>query len=322
MMSRWLRRALRLGVIALVVGCLMLLLRRLDWAKHGDAIRHAKICPLVIAGALTFVCLWGKAMCWRIMLAPRFTVPTRRLLRYTIVAFAASALAPARAGEALRMWALKHREGVPVADTAAVLVAEKLLDGVAMLLLIAPLPWIVPGLPPWVARAIVVGAAVAFAALAVLSIAVGHILARTADGPASWFARFLAGMHVLRSPRRVTLSMVVLLFVWCVDLAMVEVVLYAIGIDLPVGSALFVLFALNVAILIPSTPAQVGALEVGAMAGLQLLDVPSEPALAFAILYHALQILPLVAIGLALEWRLVLGRASRPTGPGLHARPT
>ena len=46
------------------------------------------------------------------MLAPRHRVPVLRLFRYTIAAFAASALAPARAGEVLRVWVLRRRDGV------------------------------------------------------------------------------------------------------------------------------------------------------------------------------------------------------------------
>ena len=63
-----------------------------------------------------------------VVLAPRYLVPTTTLFRYTIAAFAASAIAPARAGELIRVWALKKRDGVPVADCAAVAVTEKLLD--------------------------------------------------------------------------------------------------------------------------------------------------------------------------------------------------
>src|SRR5262249_32664323 len=89
---------------------------------------------------------------------------------------------------------------------------------------------------------------------------------------------------------------------------MVMLVLHAVGIALPLAAGLLILFTLNLAIMLPSTPAQVGALEVGALAALNLLKVPHEPALAFALLYHALQVVPLIAVGLALELRLVLGR--------------
>jgi hypothetical protein len=71
--------------------------------------------------------------------------------------------------------------------------------------------------------------------------------------------------------------------------------------------------------MVPSTPAQVGALEVGALAALDLLHVGHEAALAFALLYHALQVVPLIAAGLIFELRLVLGREGDPNAPVVPA---
>jgi hypothetical protein len=75
--------------------------------------------------------------------------------------------------------------------------------------------------------------------------------------------------------------------------------------------------------MVPSTPAQVGALEVGALAALDLLHVGHEQALAFALLYHTLQVIPLIAVGLIFELRLVLGREDQGTPePGPTSVPT
>jgi uncharacterized membrane protein YbhN (UPF0104 family) len=273
--------------------------------------------PLLVAAVLNFLCLLGKAACWRILLAPRHHVPVGRLFRYTVAAFAASALAPARAGEVLRVWVLKRRDGVPAPDTAAVAVAEKLLDGISMLILVAPVPWLLPGLPSWVAGAIALCAAIAIALFVALFIAVRRVapggIASNHDVPPGVIRRFIGGLHALRSPKRVLGSLGVLMLTWVFDLGEVTAVLYAVGIDLPIGAGLLILFALNLTIMIPSTPAGVGALELGAIAALDLLHVPREPALAFALLYHMLQVIPIIIVGLILELRLVLGRETRAT---------
>jgi len=60
----------------------------------------------------------------------------------------------------------------------------------------------------------------------------------------------------------------VLLGVWLADLVQVMLVLDAMNIHLPVAAGLLTLFTLNLTIALPSTPAQVGALEVGALAAL------------------------------------------------------
>jgi uncharacterized membrane protein YbhN (UPF0104 family) len=54
----------------------------------------------------------------------------------------------------------------------------------------------------------------------------------------------------------------------------------------------------NVAIAIPSTPGQVGVFEAGAVIVLGTLGVGRSEALAFALLYHAVHVLPVTALGL------------------------
>jgi hypothetical protein len=314
-MNRRLSIALRVLVIAAIAAGLWWSVRAMDFAKLGATLRSARIWPLVLAAVLNFVCLWGKAVCWRLMLAPRHKVSVIRLFRYTIAAFAASAITPARAGEVLRVWTLKRRDGVPAADTAAVAVAEKLLDGISMLILVAPVPWLLPGLPSWVTTSIGGCAAIAIALFIGLYIAVGRV---GAVGPVdetksrSLVRRFITGMHVLRSPKRLLGALGVLILVWAADLGEVMAALYAVDIHLPIAAGLLILFALNLTIMVPSTPAQLGALEAGAMAALRLLPVAHESAAAFALLYHAAQVIPLIAAGLIFELRLVLGREDEP----------
>jgi uncharacterized protein (TIRG00374 family) len=314
-MNRRLAIALRVFAIIAVVVALWWFVRELDLAALGRALSAAKIWPLAVAAVLNFVCMLGKAACWRIMLAPRHRVATLRLFRYTIAAFAASAIAPARAGEVLRVWILKRRDGVPAPDTAAVAVAEKLLDGMSMLILVAPVPWLLPGLPSWVAGAIALCAAIAIALFVTLFIAVRRVARAKVTRAPGLVRRFIAGLHALRSPRRVLGSLGILLLVWAADLGEVTAVLYAVGIDLPVVAGLLILFTLNLTIMVPSTPAGVGALEVGALVALDLLHVRHEQALAFALLYHALQVIPIIVVGLTLELRLVLGRDGEPAEP-------
>jgi glycosyltransferase 2 family protein len=291
--------------ICAVVACLIVFARGMKWSELGSDLAHARVLPLVAAGVINYGLLLGKAVAWRIMLAPRHVVSTGRLMRYTIVAFAASVVAPARAGELLRVWMLKKRDHVPTADVAAVAIAEKLLDGVTMLILVAPLPWLLPDLPRWVSTSIAICAAVAIAAFVALSILVRKV--RIGED-SSWLARFVAGMHVLQSGRRLAGVMGALVGVWLLDWIMIRLVGHSVGLELTIPQGLLILFTLNLAITAPSTPAGVGALEVGVLLATRLLGIPDEPATALALLYHGLQIVPLLIVGLALEWRLVLGK--------------
>jgi hypothetical protein len=294
---------LRAIAIIAVLACLVVFARKMKWAELGRDLAHANWGLLAIVGVINYGILFGKALSWRIMLAPKHRIPTPRLMRYTIVAFAASVVAPARAGELLRVWLLKRRDGVPTADVAAVAIAEKLLDGVSMLVLVAPVPWLLPGLERWVATSIAICAGIAIVAFVVLS-----ILVRSRKEPTSWLGRFFAGMHVLRSGRRLLAVMATLIGVWLIDWLMIWLCGTAVGLHLTAPQCLLILFTLNLAITAPSTPAGVGALEVGVLIATRLLGIPDEPAAALALVYHGVQILPLLVVGLALEWRVIVGK--------------
>lgn len=308
-MSRGVRIAIRVAAIAAVVAGLWWFIHGMDVAQLGHALATARLELLIPAALVNVLFLTGgKALGWKLLLAPRHVIALPRLLRYELAAVAASAITPARAGEVLRVWLLKRRDGVPAPTTAAIIVVHKLIDGLAMLLVMAPLPWLLPGLPPWVARTLGIGALVLIAVFAALYVLAGRL---DPAAPETAFRRFLAGMRLVRSPRRIAGTLGAMVIAWLADLTAVTLVLRAVGIDLPIAGGLFALFTLNLALVVPSTPGQVGALELGALVALELLGVPHEQGLAFALLYHFGQIVLVLALGLILEGRLLLGGADQ-----------
>jgi glycosyltransferase 2 family protein len=315
--SPWRRRmllAVRLAVIAAVVVGLGFFLRGMHLDELGRALRQARPWPIAVAALLSFGILLCKATCWQIMLAPVTRVPVLWLFRYTIAAYAASALTPARGGEVLRLWLLKHRDGVPVATSAAVAIGDKLLDVCAMFAVLAPVPWLLPDLPEWVGRSLLLLLALGLALILAGRIAIAR------PHPGRLLGRFSAGFAVLRRPSTFALALLALVAAWLLDLTAVNLVFYALGLELPVAAAMLVLLTVNLAIAVPSTPGQVGVLEFGAMVGLQMLGVDRERGLAFALLYHGMQVVPLVSVAL-LDLRLVITTRRGALAEQARARP-
>jgi len=291
---------LRIVAIVAVIAGVYFFARGIDGHALAAALRGAAILPLLAAAALSFGNLFWKSVCWRVMLGRRHRVPVLRLYRYTLTAFASSLLVPARAGEALRVWLLRQRDGVPVTDSTGVALAEKLVDGMAMVISVTPTLFLIDGLPPWVERAI------AFLVAGAVVGAVVVLLARRYVPPASLIGRLAAGMTAFDSPRTFILALGACLGAWTSDFCCVLFVLVSVGIHVPPAVGLLILLGVNVAILIPATPGNLGSLEIGAAAALDLVGVPREAAFAFAILYHAVQAIPLLLVGLA-DLRLALG---------------
>jgi uncharacterized membrane protein YbhN (UPF0104 family) len=292
--------ALRAVVIAAVAVGLYLFVRDLDGHALLVALRDAALAPVVLAALVCFGNMFMKSLAWRVLLGSAHRVPVVRIFRYTLAAFAGSLLVPARAGEALRLYLLKRHDGVPVTTAASVALAEKLLDGSALVLVVAQLLWIRPGLPSWVGRSIAL--LVLFSAAGVVAL----IVVRRVAHPQGFVGRLAAGMMVLSRPRTTALALGAYVVGQLGDVTAVLLVLGAVGIHVGLGGALLVHLAVNVAIMVPSTPGNLGSLEIGALAALQLLGVPPAAAMAFALLYHAMQAVPLLVVGLA-DARLSLG---------------
>jgi uncharacterized membrane protein YbhN (UPF0104 family) len=289
---------LRVAVAVALVAGFALLLRGLDGRALAAAVEQANPGILVAAAALSFVLIGWKALRLGVLLRPVARVPAGRLYRYTVLSYAASTLLPARAGEVLRVWLLVRRDAVPVRAAAVVAAAEKIFEAIGMLAVVAPLPWMLPDLPAWVGRAMAILAALGGAALAL-----GWALLRWGRGRAR-LQLYLDGLEVLRRPADLALTIALSLVMWATDLLALHLVLVALHVDVPLGASLLTLLAINVAIALPAAPAHLGSFEFGAVLALHMVGVSREQALAFALVYHAIQALPLALIGLV-EMRFI-----------------
>jgi hypothetical protein len=94
---------------------------------------------------------------------------------------------------------------------------------------------------------------------------------------------------------------------WVVNAAVFLLVGESMGLHLPGWSPLLLTFVVCVAILLPSSPGFIGVLEAGCVVGLGLVGVGESRALAYGILYHLTQLLPLILMGSFYAFRGHLG---------------
>lgn len=285
------RRVLsRVGAVAVVVAIaigLVVVARHLDARAVLAALERARPLPIAIAAVLNFVNLACKAAFWTILVRSAARVPFDKTLRYTIVSAATSSFAPARAGDALRVLLLRREFGVPLGFLGTVVALEKIADVGALLLVAAPIPLVLASIPAWAT-----GALRLLSAVALVAVGLAAALLRL-DRVRAWLG------VPQGAPGALPLGFVAALGAWLTEMAEVALVLYAVGVPVSWGSCALVLLSVNLAITVPS-PGHFGTLEAGAIAALDALGVGMERATAFALLYHAMQIVPLLAVGLAL----------------------
>jgi hypothetical protein len=277
--------AVRIVSTLVVATLVMLAVRKMDIAALRGALASAAVAPLVLASLLSFTMLLAKARYWKTIVSPVATVPVRTMLWYEVSALGASLVLPMRGGEAVRIYWLRKRHGVPLSVIGAALGFEKVSDVTSLVLLVLPMPWLFPK-ETWLGRLQVI------AAVVLVAIVVAFFLAQRARRSFAWVAR----LRIFDTPRTTLTAYACVLTSWIADATLILVVMHAIGLPMQVGAALLVLLAANVAIAIPTAPGNVGALELGVAFALTRLGVPGERAAAFAILYHGIQLATLVAV--------------------------
>jgi uncharacterized membrane protein YbhN (UPF0104 family) len=227
------------------------------------------------------------------IISPVARVPLRKMLWYAVSASGASVVLPMRGGEAVRIYWLRKRHGVPLPVIGAALGFEKVSDVTSLVLLALPLPWLFPK-EAWLGRFQVI------ASVVLVAIIVAFFVAQRAKRSLAWVAK-LRIFDTMRAPLG---AYACVLASWIADATLILVVMHSVGLPMQVGAALLVLLAANLAIAIPTAPGNVGALELGVAFALTRLGVPDERAAAFAILYHGIQLATLLSawcIGAGIE---------------------
>jgi uncharacterized membrane protein YbhN (UPF0104 family) len=290
---RYRSKVVRAIAIAVVVGACVHFLRGLDYRSVGAALASSSLPLLGLAAALNLVQVWVRALASKVMLLPVRSVSTLQLTRYNLGMYAGNNLLPGRAGELIRIHLLHSREGVPRAAAVAVALVEKVFDVIGLLLVVLPLPFLLPGLP----RAVATGTYVVGGA-GVLALAATLIVSRYGKLDGGLFERFASGASAVRRLDLFSAALALTVIAWLIDAAEVVVCLRAVGIETHWAASLLILLAIAGALSIPSTPASLGALELGALAALHLLGADEARSLAFGIAYHLIQIVPTTLLGL------------------------
>jgi glycosyltransferase AglD len=195
-------------------------------------------------------------------------------------------LLPARAGETLRTFQLCKRHHYPMNAVLTSIAMETSLEAIALSM--TALVVLATGFFPPSFEKVLYPLVIAGGICASLYLFLGKIK----------IGRFAARKNVWTKA---------LMWTWLtdfVDLLMVGLCLKAVGISVGATMPLalvhwfLILATINIAIVLPS-PGNLGTLEAGAVLSLHTLGVAKGPALAFALLYHAAHLIPVILLGSA-----------------------
>ena len=301
--------------IAVSILALLVLLRGIQYAEVLETLKSARLGYLALAMVWLLASFLVMAFRWKYLLLPIKSVRVGPLLSTIIVGYFFNSILPARAGEVVRAYLLARREDCSAATIFATVVLEKVLDGLCVLLFLAFSLLLIPA-PLWVrsiaylAGLIFLGCLVvllglaywrepALGLLAAMLRPLGPVQKRV-SGLAGSFAE---GLETLRHPRAAVMAVLLSPLVWANVALMFTCGLLSFDIHLSLGAVLFVTALVNLGLVVPASPGYLGTYQLLSVAALGVFGIDRNLGLAFALLFHACQLLFNTVLGLALFWR-------------------
>lgn len=235
---------------------------------------------------------------------------------------------PARAGDLVRAYLLGRSTGLRKTTILATIVIEKAFDGIALLLLfllsLVLLPGVTaqsPGMAPdglaWLAGlalVLAVGGLVFFYRFS-------HVIVRLVERIFAilplprklerlivrLIETFASGMHIFKNPRPLLMASLISVLVWLVVAFMFLAALLSFKASFPaalltISGIMFTTGLVNLGLLIPALPGNVGTYEALCIAAMAVFAVDKELAVAFALVFHIGQLLTTIVAGAIAFW--------------------
>ncbi len=299
--------------VAISAVSLALVVRTVDLGAAWDTLRTADLRWVALLLVFESADILLRAVRWRVLLAPVARVPLRAALASLLVGYLANNVLPARLGELIRSHDLGRRTGVSRSMILGTIVVERVVDTLVVVT-IAAVAILVLSVRGIVASAVMVGLAIT--ALLVLAVAAGIFAHRLPGADRAravldrWpqardiLGRLRDGLAVASDMRAMTGAIVLSIGSWSFTVLAFAAAAQAVGIEPTIAQAALLAAGVNLATAIPAGPGYVGTFELAAVTIGASVGIPTEAALAFAILVHVTTLL-LTSAGGAVA--LVLG---------------
>ncbi len=301
------------GFVVTVAG-IVFAVRGVALDDTADALADSNLWWLVPSFAVFAVGVFLRGLRWWALFQADHRPPLREVTRALIVGYFFNNILPMRAGEAARVISLHARTKTPRAETLGTVVAERVFDLLALLLILfAAYPWL-PEIS-WL-RAAAIFAFVVVAGVATLV----FVLVRWDERAIHWLLSPLRrvrrdgfaervehaavhatrGLVAIRNPRIALQAMVLTVASWVVLSFSFWILMRAFSLDLPFVAGLLVTITINMGLILPSSPAALGVFEAATVIALKAFDIPQAEGLSYALVLHLLNLVPFLVAGAAL----------------------
>lgn len=276
--------------VAISVVAIFFVIGAVNGTTLRDTLNSVKVAWLIPVILINFAVIVSKAFRWQVLVKPLSHISLLKITHILTVGFMANNVLPARLGDAVRVHMLHRKTDIGHAATTGGLIADKILEGISFLFLTIFL-FFFTDIPHWMGYGLAITLLVVVGAYIVATIYARSSMRR------GFLIKLQEGLAPLHNRKVFIIGFGASLVSWLLQLAMIHLTQLAFGVHLPFWSALLVLVAVNLAIIIPSTPAHVGTFELACILSYTFLGVDKNVGLLIGATYHLVQVIPVTVIG-------------------------
>ncbi len=302
------RAAIAIGIAVSIV-FVALAVRNIHVAQVAEELAGAALTFLVVSVFTKLAGMLALTVRSQVLLEPLHAFSPSLVFKSLLVGFGGNNVLPLRMGELLRIDYLARHGGVPRASCLSVVVLERLLDALCIFTFFAAgIPLMLSdldlggalyplGFSLLVAVFVALVASRYPGALVVLCRRVASLFGvRAAEFAGEKAGQLAGGLAALSSMRSVVFVVLLSALSWMLTMVSIQLWIWAFHLSLPWYAALLVLGFIAFGTALPSAPGYVGTYHYFAAAAMELLGVDPDVAVSFAIVGHAVSVVPVTLI--------------------------
>lgn len=289
---------------------LAVLAAKINFHELWQGITKARWGYLISAAAINIVVVALRTIRWQWLMKPEKETNFWGIFKASMMGFAGNNVLPARGGDWFKIYLLGKWFGVSKAMLASITGLDKLLDGLAMLFLFGLLSF-QSTFPEWVQQGTTIFSIVIAISLAICVLLLLHHRRTPSDrtdelGRLSYLAKKLgSGMSALADKKILVVTFITSIIICFLQIEMIRECQLAFGLSLPIWVPALVYVAVILSFAIPSAPSGVGPFEAAAVLAYAWLGIKTVTGFNVALMYHAVQFIPVTLIGLVFYFRTV-----------------
>jgi uncharacterized protein (TIRG00374 family) len=303
---------------------LIIALRGLDLGQVWADVKVANYWWLAPGVLAYFIGVWARTWRWHYLLRPIKPISLKTMWPIVVIGYMGNNIYPFRAGEVIRAYILKKKEGVSISAGIATILVERIFDGLVMLLFVFIALPIVPGLPAWLRQTVILASVAFFGALIVFLImatqparsrqlyrwAINRFIPSALQSRLLALAdRFMEGLSSLANWRDILMVFFTSVIVWLLETVKYWFVMHAFKFVVSFFALMLMNGVVNLATTLPSAPGYIGTFDGPGIEVLKVFGIAPAVAAAYTLVLHAALWLPITLLGFwymareSLSWR-------------------